>query len=291
MTAFALLAAITVAVPRNGAVLPAVGRCYMIGATDPGVTNIVVQGRSVPVHPRGGWVAMADVVPGTNTVSVGETNVTFVVSAPKKVSAPSAPRREYSKLPYAADEPCTNRSSLIVIDPGHGGDDTGALSPHSLPEKDANLRMAKAVAAELRRLGFEVAMTRDSDVAVPLYDRPRSAHASKAAAFVSIHHNAPPVDKDPRDFRYHAVYVWNAHGERLGKAVNARMAAALGDTLRNNGVQHANFAVTRSPEIPSCLIEVDFITTPEAELDSWDPVRRRKIAAAIASGIADGVKK
>lgn len=288
-----ILAAVNIAFPRPGASLPAIDRCYVIGAAPPGTTNVVVQGRPVAVHPLGGWVAMVDLVPGTNTVAVADTNVTFTVAAKRASSASSAapPPRKYEKLPYAADELRVCSTNLVVIDPGHGGDDTGALSPHSLPEKDANLRMAKAVRTELEKLGYKVEMTRETDDAVPLYDRPRSAHKGGAAAFVSIHHNAPPYDKDPRDFRYHAVYAWNDPGEKLAKAINSRMAETLGGALKNNGVLHANFAVTRSPEIPSCLIEVDFVTTPEAELDSWNPSRRKKIAAAIALGIADFAKK
>ena len=50
---------------------------------------------------------------------------------------------------------------------------------------------------------------------------------------------------------------------------------------------HANFAVTRNPEIPSCLIETDFITTPEGEVDCLDSARRIKVASAIADGFAD----
>ena len=295
MTAtLAILAAVNIAFPRTGAKLPAIARCYMIGATDPGVTNIVVQGKNVPVHPLGGWVTMVDVKPGTNTVAVAGTNVVFTVDGAKpspSAGAPQPPPKKYEKLPYAADEPRTNRTNVVVIDPGHGGDDSGARSPHSLPEKDANLRMARAVRDELEKLGFRVVMTRDGDVAVPLYDRPKVAHKNGADLFVSIHHNAPPYDKDPREFRYHAVYAWNDLGKGLAKAINARMAAELGESLKNNGVPSANFAVTRNPEIPSCLVEVDFLTTPEAELDVWSPVRRRKIAAAIALGIADFAKK
>lgn len=294
IAAAAVLATLSIAFPRSGAQLPAVDRCYMMGATDPGVTNVTVQGRSVAVHPQGGWVTMVDCVAGVNTVQVSRVRnavvesaaVTFSVAA-KKVLAreQAAPARVYEKLPYAGDESVTNRTRVIVLDAGHGGSDTGALSPHGLPEKDANLRLALAVRTALERLGYCVFMTRDSDSFPALYDRPKLAHAQQAEAFVSIHHNAPPLDKDPREFRYHAVYAWNPIGEELAKAINAKMAEAFGDQLKNNGVTHANFAVTRNPEIPSCLIETDFLTTPEGELDCWDPDRRRRVAAAIAAGI------
>ena len=133
-------------------------------------------------------------------------------------------------------------------------------------------------------------MTREDDTFPALYDRPKVAHRRGADAFISIHHNAPPLDKDPRQYRYHAVYAWNDIGSSLAKAVNRRMADAFGAGLANNGVLHANFAVTRNPEIPSCLVEVDFISTPEGEIDCWNRARQRKVAAAIAAGIDDWVR-
>lgn len=299
-----LVLAVGIAFPKEGQKLPFVTRCYVSGAVAPGVTNVVVQGRDVAVHPLGGWVTMADVVEGTNVIEVAGVRRTFVVgrrpvpraAVPAVAAAPStAPVRPkgYAKLAYAGDTPKprpTGRAPseiTVVIDAGHGGAETGALSPHGLTEADLNLALAKNVQTALTNLGYRVVMTREENVALPLYDRPKVAHAHEADAFVSLHHNAPPVDRDPRRIRYHATYAWNEIGAELAQAVNARMAAALGETLRNNGVPRANFAVTRNPEIPSCLVEADFLTTPEGELDCWNRDRRRKIAAAIAAGIAD----
>ena len=70
-------------------------------------------------------------------------------------------------------------------------------------------RSARAVKA-LESRGYNVAMTRETDVFIPLYDRPKVAHREKADAFISIHHNAPPFDRDPTRIRYQAVYAWNA---------------------------------------------------------------------------------
>lgn len=292
MIAAVLLAAVQIAFPKEGASLPAVSQCYVIGSVDPVVTNVFFRGTSVPVYSNGAWAVMAPVVPGVNTVEVGDAKVTFAVAkAPKpkalakgkQTTAPKPPK----PLPYAAAEPATNASRTVFLDPGHGGDETGAMSPHRLPEKDANMQLARAVKTALEALGFSVVLTRTDDANVPLYERPREAHRQKAAAFVSIHHNAPPVDCDPRNIRYHAVYAWNPLGEALAKAVNARMAVSFGTEVKNGGVKQANFVVMRSPEIPSCLVEVDFITSFEGEIASWNPARRKLTAAAIAAGVDD----
>ena len=290
------LAAVMVAFPKDGQKLPYLQQCYLLGAVSPGETFVTVQDRDVDVYTNGAWATMIDLVEGTNTVQVGDTSVTYFVGRKPKAQSTPKPPKTYEKLEYAADiakEPPTNRAPgeiTVVIDAGHGGEDTGAISPHGWPEKDANLMVAKAVRRELAALGYKTRMTREDDRAVALYERPKTAHASNADAFISIHHNAPPLDRDPNQLRYTAVYAWNAIGERLAGAISRRMGEALADEIPNNGVMHANFAVTRNPEIPSCLVEVDFISSPEGEEACWNQSRQAQIAKAIAAGFADWTK-
>ncbi|MBP5286197.1 MAG: N-acetylmuramoyl-L-alanine amidase [Kiritimatiellae bacterium] len=299
MTLPTLIAAVSIAFPGNGQELPYVERAYVIGAVRKGETNVVVNGENVSVYRTGAFATMVDVVEGRNEiiatdVNGGTTNVVFSVGKkPKPPNSNDAPtaKKKYEKLEYAGDEakaPPAGRDPgevTIVLDPGHGGGDSGAVSPHGHFEKEANLLLARKVRDELVSLGYKVLMTRDGDSTLVLYDRPRLAHVENADAFVSIHHNAPPADKDPRELRYHAVFAWNEIGERLAKAIEDEISAALGDTLKANGVMHANFAVTRNPEIPSCLVEADFITSPEGEEASWNAGRRVAMAKAIAAGI------
>ena len=292
MTLAALLAAVSIVFPPEGAKLPHLERCYVMGFADGGETL------EVPVHRTGAWATVVDVKPGTNVVVVGGVRRTFVIgsleSLGSKGTKGSDEKRVYKKLEYAADQakphPAERKPEeiTVVLDAGHGGHDTGAMSPHALPEKDANLRLAKAVRDELVKRGYRVVMTREDDTFVELYDRPKVAHKAKADLFVSIHHNAPGYASNPFAIRSQSVYAWNPLGERLAKAINARMAAA-DPTLRNDGVLHANFAVTRNPEIPSCHIEADFITHPDGECAAWDAARRPSVAAAIADGITDWV--
>ncbi len=276
----------------------------MIGSVPRGVTNLVVQGQTVDLYKTGGWVTMLKLTEGLNTIELVEngakktTHTVVVEKAPPKITTTTAKpvklaEEKWPKLAYAGDYPIRpphtklNREITICLDPGHGGKDTGTLSPHGFPEKDANLRVAREVKAALEAKGFKVVMTRDADVAIDLHERPREAHKIKADAFVSIHHNAPPYKADPRKTRYHTVYAWNPLGETLAENINRRMGEALADDIPNKGVLHANYAVTRSPEIPSCLIEVDFITTPAGEEAAWNAARRKKIGTSIAQGIAD----
>ena len=295
----AILAAISIVFPPEGARFPALSRCYVMGAADCGESEFVVSSLTsrascpVSVSRTGAWATVVDVKPGTNVVGVGGVKRTFVV-APFESLGSKESKKTYTKLEYAADQSKphpTGKSPgeiTVVIDAGHGGHDTGAMSPHGLPEKDANLRLSKAVRDELVKRGYRVVMTREDDTFVGLYDRPKVAHKSGADLFVSIHHNAPGCATNPFEARSQSVYAWNEIGERLAKEINARMAAA-DPALKNDGVLHANFAVTRNPEIPSCLIEADFITHPDGESAAWDAARRPAIAVAIADGIADWV--
>lgn len=86
----------------------------------------------------------------------------------------------------------------VVIDPGHGGDDTGAKGPSGTDEKDITLSIALKLAGELReKLGAMVLLTRDSDVFIPLEDRTAFANANRADLFISIHVNAA-ANRDAR---------------------------------------------------------------------------------------------
>ena len=299
MTFATLLAAVSIVFPPEGAKLPHLERCYVMGAADAGESGFKVSGlqgskvSEVQVSRTGAWATVVDVKPGTNVVEVGGVRRTFIVE-PSKPSELTKPSKPYPKLEYASDKakphPVGKKPEeiTVVLDAGHGGASTGAMSPHGLPEKDANLRLAKQVRDELARRGYKVVMTREDDVDVDLYDRPKVAHKANADLFVSIHHNAPGYASDPFAIRSQSVYAWNEIGEKAAKAINARMAAA-DPALKNEGVLYANFAVTRNPEIPSVLIEADFITHSDGEVAAWDASRRPRIAAAIADGIADWV--
>lgn len=301
MTACVALLAVAVAVPRAEQRLPYVERCHVIGSTEAGVTNVVVQGQNVPVYKTGAWAAYIDVREGENTIvvsceesgGVSTCERTFFVAAKPTPRAPS-PAPVYNKLDYAGDVPKAHpagkapREVTVVLDPGHGGKkDLGSLSPHGWFEKDANLLLSEAVREELVKLGYRVVPTRRNDRAITLYDRPQAIYAVNADAFISIHHNAPPINRDAAAIRYSAVYCWNPIGEALAGAIARRMAEVQAPDVKSNGVIYGNLAVTRNPEVPSCLIEADFITNPAGEEAVWNPECRRRLAEAIAAGFAD----
>ncbi|HET6410503.1 MAG TPA: N-acetylmuramoyl-L-alanine amidase [Anaeromyxobacter sp.] len=82
---------------------------------------------------------------------------------------------------------------VVVLDPGHGGDQDGALSPTGVKEKDLTLEIAQRVGATLHRRGIRVVLTRSGDLSVPLANRPAIANAIGADLFLSIHLNSMPT--------------------------------------------------------------------------------------------------
>lgn len=182
--------------------------------------------------------------------------------------------------------PPTNRTPaqvLIVIDPGHGGDASGAVGPCGIKEKTVTLQQAKVVRKALEAAGFRVRLTRDSDTNPDLYDRTRIAFGARADAFIALHYNATVPSADPRRARNIATYQWNDIGERLAQAIHPQVARATG--IADGGVRQASFAVCRNPAVPAILIELDFITVPEAEEAIQSPERQCRVADAIVAGL------
>ncbi len=175
----------------------------------------------------------------------------------------------------------------IMIDPGHGGRDPGAIGPSGVQEKIINLAVAKLVAKILMSVA-EVKLTRDSDIALgddqstDLTARANLANAWPADCFVSIHCNSATSSKATGTETY--CFPDSTEGRKLAKSVQNYLVSALG--LPDRGVKTANFAVLRQTKMPACVVELAFLCNPteEALLVSFD--FQSKAAQAIAKGIA-----
>ncbi|HEX9578694.1 MAG TPA: N-acetylmuramoyl-L-alanine amidase [Myxococcales bacterium] len=209
----------------------------------------------------------------------------------------------------------------VVIDPGHGGKDTGAIGPHRVREKDVALGIAKNVAARLRALGLAVIMTRKDDSFVSLDERTRIANESKADLFVSIHCNASRrrtlsgaetwtlnVGSDRYSARLAAFE--NAEADRtvsdlrliladLAAKANAGDARELAQSVqsslarktraRDHGVKQALFYVLLGAHMPAVLVETGFISNPAEEARLKSRRFQEDAAEAISRGVKDFV--
>lgn len=297
----AQIASILLTFPGENARLPSVTNTYCIGAVPTNVAaTLVLNGATTDVYRTGAYIAMLPVTNGVNRIVAewnGETLVrTFTVEPPPSPSAhtpPSKPHDPFADLGIPTNTVCkpppfgrSPRDVFVLVDPGHGGRDTGTRTPHGWCEKDVNLFQAIAVRDAFARAGFRVALTREDDSFPALYDRPKRAIRDGADAFISIHHNATHCSRDPRISRHTTTYASNQHGLALAKAIQGQVARVM-EPVKDCGAQIKSLAVCRNPAIPSCLVEVDFINLPEGEEESWDKERQRKVADAVVLGFLD----
>jgi N-acetylmuramoyl-L-alanine amidase len=189
----------------------------------------------------------------------------------------------------------------IVLDPGHGGSDTGALGSRAR-EKDVTLAVAHNVRTLLQRVGYSVALTRAGDEKVSLRERVSRARHNGADLFVSIHANAAQdagaagietfllTPEGTRSTYSETVKTRPTPGNtfdrdnaRLGFEIQRYLLRATGGTDR--GLKHADFAVLRDAPCPAALVEIGFITNGPEEARLSDARHQRRIALGIARGI------
>lgn len=211
----------------------------------------------------------------------------------------------------------------IVLDPGHGGKDKGAISPNNIYEKDVTLAIALQLKKQLEaRTGCEVVLTRTKDRYLSLEERTAIANTSKADLFISIHTNAHAdrsqhgietyflnLSKDKESARVAAFENATStkkisdleailHDLMLNTKINesSRLASDVHKNLvmelkpkypgvRDLGVKQAPFYVLLGAEMPCVLIETAFLTNEREEKLLKDKSYQQTLAAGISSGI------
>jgi N-acetylmuramoyl-L-alanine amidase len=182
------------------------------------------------------------------------------------------------RRPPAIDQAAPLRGLLIAVDPGHGGADRATRGPTGLTEADANLFISLRLREMLQRAGARVVMTRETDVTVPLGDRPRMAADSGAHLLVSVHNNAFPDGVNPWANAGTSMYYFHPHSADLTRLMQHEMLVELG--LRDIGYGRADLALVRPTWMPSVLSETMFMMIPEQEAALRDPAVQERIAAA-----------
>ncbi len=216
---------------------------------------------------------------------------------------------------------------VVVLDPGHGGEDPGAIGPGGTYEKNVVLAIglkAKALLEQDPRV--IVFMTREEDVFVPLYDRVAKARSVNADVFVSIHADAftRPDARGSSVFALSergassAAAKWIADKENQSDLIGgvrlqgrdpalAKMLLEMSQSMTNadslklakgmvgelkpvgpmhkGDVEHAGFAVLRSPDVPSILVETAFISNPDEEVKLGSHAHQLKLARALRAGV------
>ena len=179
----------------------------------------------------------------------------------------------------------------VVIDPGHGGPDPGAVGIGGLRETDVVLDVCLQIARLLQARGVQVLMTRTSDVDVDLPPRAALANSSGADLFVSVHANALSMARP--DVNGIETFFFEGAGSpsrRLATALQEQMVAISPGTP-DRGVRTGRFFVIRRTVMPSALVEMGFLT---GEIDSRrlaDANFRRRMALALSAGILNALQE
>ncbi|MBP6530041.1 MAG: N-acetylmuramoyl-L-alanine amidase [Burkholderiales bacterium] len=255
-----------------------------------------------------------------------DAKATAAATLPKPALPPVLPK----PTPPTATRPATPRHIkpfVVVLDPGHGGEDPGAIGPAGTYEKNVVLAIAlKAKALLEQDPRIVVFMTREEDVFVPLYDRVAKARSVNADVFISIHADAftRPDVRGSSVFALSergassAAAKWIADKENQSDLIGgvrlqgrdpmlAKMLLEMSQSMTNadslklakgmvgelkpvgpmhkGKVEHAGFAVLRSPDVPSILVETAFISNPEEEIKLASHAHQLKLARAIRGGV------
>ena len=176
----------------------------------------------------------------------------------------------------------------VVIDPGHGGHDSGAVRD-GVREKDLNLRLAKRVADLLKDAGFTVILTRDGDQFISLDDRADRVRQENGDILLSLHQNAST------NTAASGVEVFFAPGTRYAKAsMHLAHVIQLGIMDRNGGlgtsmdrgIKRAGFRVLRKADCPAILLECGFISNVQDREKLVQEEYLNSLAETIATGVA-----
>ncbi|PMB48170.1 N-acetylmuramoyl-L-alanine amidase, partial [Fischerella thermalis CCMEE 5201] len=169
---------------------------------------------------------------------------------------------------------------VVLIDPGHGGRDPGAVGIGGAREKDIILPISKKIAEVLQKNGVQVVLTRSSDYFVTLPARVQMAERVNADVFVSIHANSAGAGRP--DVSGLETYYYDT-GLSLARIVHRSILQSV--NVRDRGVRKARFYVLRKSSMPSILVETGYMTGREDMAKLKSASYRNQMAEAIARGI------
>ena len=189
---------------------------------------------------------------------------------------------------------------IIVIDPGHGGKDSGAIGKR-LQEKDINLTVSKYLKAYLQKCGYKVFMTREGDKFLELEERAAFAKKVKADLFISIHANKAKATSAAgiETFQLTPLGKASASGTKRSQKgsggkyhrYNARLAYEIQRELisitkrKDRGVKYGNFSVLRNSPCPAVLVELGFLSNSLEEKRLTSVKEHKRMALSIARGV------
>lgn len=218
-----------------------------------------------------------------------------------------------------------SKTKVIMLDPGHGGQDPGAISRNGHYEKDLTLKMAQELRDELKKEGYKVLLTRNKDIFIPLRERIKKAHEANADLFISIHADSAK-NKSARGLSVYTISEKASDAEAAALAERENKADIIlgmdlgeyqpevGNILIDFAKKHtmeqsaiyadhvvaemrkrvnlvpnahrfAGFVVLKSANIPSVLVELGYLSNKSEEKQLQKKSYRKKLAEALTRAV------
>jgi len=172
------------------------------------------------------------------------------------------------------------KGQTIVLDPGHGGNDSGALGRNGTLEKNLTLRTARLLYDKLSAAGANVILTRNSDSYVSLASRVSISHYRNADVFLSVHYDSS-VDSSARGI---TSYYYESLDRPVAQTLQPEMIKYTG--LRDRGSRIGNFQVLRTNRQPSVLLELGYLSNLSEELTVNSSSFQEKVSNGVYYGLA-----
>lgn len=239
--------------------------------------------------------------------------------------------QKIEQKPSSSTTKTPNKKKVVVLDPGHGGQDPGAISVSGKYEKDLTLKMAKETKTLLEKRGYKVVLTRDKDFYIPLRGRIEKAHEANGDLFISIHADSAK-SKSATGLSIYTISETASDKEAAALAERENKADILfgmdlsdyqpevGNILidiakkyamdqssiyadevvtqmkkeiklREKAHRFAGFVVLKSPNIPSVLLEMGYLSNPQEDKLMQKESYRKKLGTALANAVDGYFKK
>lgn len=187
-------------------------------------------------------------------------------------------------MPALAEQPDSQLDGIrVLINPGHGGPETGAAGPTGVWAKDVSLTVSLLLQDELLSRGAEVVMTRETDVDISLAERQRLIAQTEPALALTIHYTSVEEDGDAEGSRGVRSYWYHPQSHGVTMFLHNYLVEHLGRV--DGGIFWNNLALTRPTEAPAVVLELGFMTNPEEFEWITDEDEQRALARVLADGI------
>lgn len=181
------------------------------------------------------------------------------------------------------------QKKVIMLDSGHGGNDTGC-NRGDIYEKDINLAITMRLKKLLEDKGYQVIMTRETDVYVSLEERTDMANQRQPDIFVSIHQNSMENDTESNGIETHYYELPDIDSQKLAETIQNALIKTT--SARDRGIfDDRGLYVLKNTTIPACLVETGFLSALDEGKRLSETDYQKKIADGIAQGIENYLNK